>query len=148
MEVGLLSFSAKDKVHVGEEVSDCLINLIRIADRCDIDLPACAFDKVSKNAKKYPANRVKGLSKKYNEYEPEKGKETEKEKENASNNNDSAQNIDKKDGFTADITIEALRQSQEDFCNARDWIQYHTPRNILLALIGEIGELAESKSVV
>jgi len=25
----------------------------------------------------------------------------------------------------------------------REWVQYHTPRNLLLALTGELGELAE-----
>jgi dCTP diphosphatase len=25
----------------------------------------------------------------------------------------------------------------------RDWDQYHTPRNLLLALVGEVGELSE-----
>ena len=30
-----------------------------------------------------------------------------------------------------------------EFARARDWDQYHTPRNLLLALTGEVGELAE-----
>ena len=25
----------------------------------------------------------------------------------------------------------------------RNWHQYHTPRNVLLAMVGEVGELAE-----
>lgn len=29
------------------------------------------------------------------------------------------------------------------FAVDRDWLQYHTPRNLALALMGEIGELAE-----
>ncbi len=28
------------------------------------------------------------------------------------------------------------------FVDERDWSQFHTPRNLLLALVGEIGELA------
>ena len=35
------------------------------------------------------------------------------------------------------------RQMQAEFCVERDWGQYHTPRNLLLALVGEVGELAE-----
>lgn len=46
--------------------------------------------------------------------------------------------------FTKDITLEAIRQSHRDFCTRRDWDQYHTPRNLILALVGEIGELSES----
>ena len=30
-----------------------------------------------------------------------------------------------------------------EFSEARDWSQFHTPRNIVLALLGEVGELAE-----
>ena len=29
------------------------------------------------------------------------------------------------------------------FAEARDWPRFHTPRNLLLALVGEVGELAE-----
>ena len=37
-------------------------------DRCDIDLPTAALRKIGLNAKKYPGEKVKGCSKKYNEY--------------------------------------------------------------------------------
>ena len=30
-----------------------------------------------------------------------------------------------------------------NFAKVRDWDQFHTPRNIYLAMIGELGELAE-----
>ncbi len=30
-----------------------------------------------------------------------------------------------------------------NFANERQWDRYHTPRNIALALLGEVGELAE-----
>lgn len=30
-----------------------------------------------------------------------------------------------------------------NFANERQWHRYHTPRNIALALLGEVGELAE-----
>jgi len=29
------------------------------------------------------------------------------------------------------------------FVHERDWEQFHTPRNLVLALVGEVGELAE-----
>ncbi|OQR72587.1 hypothetical protein BIW11_10291, partial [Tropilaelaps mercedesae] len=35
------------------------------------------------------------------------------------------------------------RKIQNEFCSERNWNQYHTPRNLMLALVGEIGELAE-----
>uniref|UniRef100_A0AAV1UXX2 dCTP pyrophosphatase 1 n=1 Tax=Peronospora matthiolae TaxID=2874970 RepID=A0AAV1UXX2_9STRA len=61
-------WSARDKEHLGEEISDVLIYLVRLADKCDVNLPAALSDKIAKNAQKYPAELVRGSSKKYNEY--------------------------------------------------------------------------------
>ena len=47
----------QDKVHLGEELSDVLLYLIRLSDKCEIDLVAAANSKIEKNAKKYPAKR-------------------------------------------------------------------------------------------
>lgn len=41
------------------------------------------------------------------------------------------------------MTVKALQQSVREFAEARDWQQFHTPRNLILALCGEAGELAE-----
>ena len=35
------------------------------------------------------------------------------------------------------------REMQAVFCKERNWDQFHSPRNVLLALVGEVGELAE-----
>merc|ERR1712154_268872 len=42
-----------------------------------------------------------------------------------------------------DISTGAIKQIMRTFVSERDWEQFHTPRNILLALVGEIGELSE-----
>lgn len=36
-----------------------------------------------------------------------------------------------------------LRDQLRQFAAERNWEQFHTPRNLLLALVGEVGELAE-----
>lgn len=36
-----------------------------------------------------------------------------------------------------------VAQEIQQFALERDWSQYHTPRNLILALLGEVGELAE-----
>ena len=41
------------------------------------------------------------------------------------------------------LDVEALRLRIAALAKERDWDQFHTPRNILLALVGEVGELAE-----
>ena len=47
-------WTTEDKVHLGEELSDVLIYLVRLADRCHVDLPAAAIRKFQLNAEKYP----------------------------------------------------------------------------------------------
>lgn len=39
--------------------------------------------------------------------------------------------------------VPLLVQEIQDFSEAREWSKFHTPRNIILALLGEVGELAE-----
>ena len=39
-------------------------------------------------------------------------------------------------------TVKGLQQLVHAFAEARDWGQFHTPRNLVLALAGEVGELA------
>ena len=51
-----------------EELADVLWFLVRIADRLDIDLLEAAESKFARNAEKYPAERVRGQSRKYDEY--------------------------------------------------------------------------------
>ncbi len=38
--------------------------------------------------------------------------------------------------------LEEIRDRLREFAAARDWDQFHTPRNLALALCGEAGELA------
>jgi hypothetical protein len=45
--------------------------------------------------------------------------------------------------FGRDTTFDDVRQALEGFAVARDWAQFHTPRNLVMALTGEVGELAE-----
>jgi dCTP diphosphatase len=40
-----------------------------------------------------------------------------------------------------DATIESVRDSLRDFAVARDWGQFHKPKNLAMALAGEVGEL-------
>lgn len=54
---------------IGAELADVLFYLVRLADRLDIDLPAAAAAKLAANAAKYPADRVRGSSRKYDEYD-------------------------------------------------------------------------------
>src|SRR4051812_14542561 len=40
-------------------------------------------------------------------------------------------------------SLESIRQEVAAFADERDWQQFHSPRNLLLAMIAEVGEVAE-----
>ncbi|CAM8887417.1 unnamed protein product [Rhodiola kirilowii] len=44
---------------------------------------------------------------------------------------------------TKDVSLKDLSSKLDEFTNARDWEKYHSPRNLLLAMVGEVGELSE-----
>jgi dCTP diphosphatase len=50
------------------ECADVLNYLVRLSDKLGIDLVAAANEKIDDNARRYPADQVRGSSKKYNEY--------------------------------------------------------------------------------
>ena len=51
-----------------EELADIFIYLLRIAEKLNIDLENAALDKLDLNEIKYPVEKSKGNSKKYNEF--------------------------------------------------------------------------------
>ncbi|KAE8676293.1 dCTP pyrophosphatase 1 [Hibiscus syriacus] len=56
---GLPDWKEEEKVHLGEELSDVLLYLVRLSDICGIDLGKAALRKVELNAIKYPASNTK-----------------------------------------------------------------------------------------
>lgn len=53
---------------VEEELADIFVYLVRIADQLGIDLISASHRKIESNAAKYPADMVRGSSRKYTEY--------------------------------------------------------------------------------
>lgn len=41
------------------------------------------------------------------------------------------------------IDVAALESVLQNFADERDWQQYHSPKNLVMALTGEVGELVE-----
>lgn len=61
---------SKEKLdEVAYEMADVFIYLTRLATKLEVDLPQYVEDKIVINEQKYPVEKVKGSSKKYNEYE-------------------------------------------------------------------------------
>ena len=54
---------------VEEELADVLYFVLRFAQMNDIDLASAVEEKIQKNDAKYPAQKVKGCNKKYDEYQ-------------------------------------------------------------------------------
>lgn len=64
---GLPDWKDEEKQHLGEELSDVLLYLVRLADICGIDLGKAVLRKLELNAKKYPVKLCKGSSRKHTE---------------------------------------------------------------------------------
>ena len=74
------SLSPKQLAAVTDEIADVQLYLIRLADKLGVDIDKAVEHKMIKNEAKYPADKVRGSSKKYNDYEQEESK-TSKDKE-------------------------------------------------------------------
>ncbi len=62
------SLTPKQLAAVTDEIADVQLYLIRLADKVGVDIGAAIEQKITKNEAKYPAEKVKGSSKKYTEY--------------------------------------------------------------------------------
>lgn len=58
----------KNLSKVEDEVADVFVYLMRILHKTDIDLENAVRNKMKKNAEKYPVEKSRGNSKKYNEH--------------------------------------------------------------------------------
>jgi dCTP diphosphatase len=41
------------------------------------------------------------------------------------------------------LDVAAVQRALREFAAARDWEQFHTPKNLVMALAGEVGELCD-----
>jgi NTP pyrophosphatase (non-canonical NTP hydrolase) len=55
-------------LEVRHEMADVLVYLVRLADKLDVDLVQAVEEKMVLNRLKYPAKRVRGDARKYDEY--------------------------------------------------------------------------------
>ncbi|MDD2377824.1 MAG: nucleotide pyrophosphohydrolase [Bacilli bacterium] len=58
-----------DKNEVCDELADVVNYCILMADKLDVDLETIVLAKLEKNKLKYPVEKAKGVSTKYNKYE-------------------------------------------------------------------------------
>lgn len=60
---------AETLAQVTDEIADVQIYLVRLADKLGVDILAAAGKKLVKNAEKYPVEKSRGTSRKYNEFD-------------------------------------------------------------------------------
>jgi dCTP diphosphatase len=114
-------------------MGEVLAGIILAAETCQMEIYDCIFKKMKLNEKKYPVELVKGKSGKYTSYSDHTG-------------------ITKTEGqSTLEVQVDgAGTQTVKDITNLisgfatdRLWSRFHTPRSLVLAIMGELGELAE-----
>lgn len=86
---GLPDWKEEEKLHLGEELSDVLLYLVRLSDICGVDLGKAALRKLELNAKKYPVNLCKGSSKKHTQINSKSNSVTDKNGSIRKNSNSS-----------------------------------------------------------
>ena len=62
------SLIAEQQAAVIDEIADVQMYLILLADKLGVDIPTAIEQKIKKNEEKYPIEKVKGNSKKYDQY--------------------------------------------------------------------------------
>jgi dCTP diphosphatase len=122
---------SQGREEIVERMGQLLWALVVAAETCQMDLGQCIVKKMTLNNKKYPVELVKGKSGKYTAYSDQTG-------------------ITKTEGqSTLELQVEGTKTVEEitghirAFATERLWSRYHTPRSLVLALMGELGELAE-----
>ena len=63
------ALDADRRERVRLELADVFIYLLRLSDKLDIELLSAAQEKIVLNERKYPVERVRGDSRKYDEYD-------------------------------------------------------------------------------
>lgn len=66
---GADELSDAKRTAVRHEMADVLVYLVRLADKMEVDLFDAVVEKMELNRAKYPADKVRGDARKYDEYE-------------------------------------------------------------------------------
>ena len=142
---------------IAQSMGSVFLALFLTASACGVDLKGCILKKLELNNKKYPVELCKGKSGKYTDYSDQTGITADRKSQSTvSEADESMQSAegdddgdDSNEGGTSgsddgeDDSIAALTRRIRAFATDRQWSRYHTPRNIVLAMMGEVGELAE-----
>eukprot|EP00537_Pseudo-nitzschia_pungens_P018184 CAMPEP_0172409190 /NCGR_PEP_ID=MMETSP1061-20121228/76240_1 /TAXON_ID=37318 /ORGANISM="Pseudo-nitzschia pungens, Strain cf. pungens" /LENGTH=333 /DNA_ID=CAMNT_0013145339 /DNA_START=512 /DNA_END=1513 /DNA_ORIENTATION=- len=160
--------SASNADQLTDALNDLMVNLCATASSLNLDWVRSIRAKMALNEKKYPVEHCKGKAGKYTKYSHLTGVTTTNQstqdfvdwndgnKNKNENENDNDNKNENRNSSSSSIhpSVVSLHDFAEDhlvelsefiavFATERLWAKYHTPRNLVLALLGEAGELAE-----
>jgi len=131
-----------------EALAELFASLWLTAKALRLDWVRSIRSKMALNAKKYPVEHCKGKAGKYTKYSHLTGITSTNQSTMGyrDETDDDAHPYDAMDlslaGF-AEQHLSVLADDVRIFAEERLWARYHKPRNLVLALLGEAGELAE-----
>jgi NTP pyrophosphatase (non-canonical NTP hydrolase) len=131
-------------------LTDLFISLWATSQSLKLNWIYSIRSKMKLNAKKYPVEHCKGKASRYTEYSHLTGITTTNQSTVPTNhtsldnntNNTNHQKVVSLEHFTAEH-LELLCGDITTFAIEREWIKYHQPRNLIMAMLGEVGELSE-----
>ena len=133
---------------IARSMGSVFLALFLTASACRVNLRSCILIKLELNNKKYPAELCRGRSGKYTDYSEQTGITANRRSQStvaSSSGGDQGRinthQLEEEDDYQS--TIAGLTSRIRGFATDRRWSRYHTPRNIVLAMMGEAGELAE-----
>ena len=123
---------------LSKSMARVFLKLNDIAQSLSINLVTAIENKIKLNAKKYPADLVRGSTQKYTNYTAVTGISKQK-----------GQSISSPDDTHHPMSLDYLLHSIDTlttqikaFATVREWSQFHQPRNLILAMVGELGEVS------
>ena len=129
---------------IARSMGSVFLALFLTASACRVNLRSCIVQKLELNGKKYPVELCRGKSGKYTDYSEQTGITADRKSQSTVDTGGNDQQQTHEDEDMADqSTIVGLTARIRAFATDRRWSRYHTPRNIVLAMMGEVGELAE-----
>ena len=153
---GVTSTNSQGSDKLVSVLVEMFVTLSQLADTLDLKITDSIHTKLTLNRQKYPKELCKGKAGKYTQYSHVTGitktnqvdassSSASPGKNNNNNNNDNDNddkgNLNSLSLLTNDF-IDIATEVNE-FAMEREWSKFHTPRNLVMALLGEFGELSE-----
>jgi len=137
------SYPSCSRDAIYKAIEAVISSLVIMSVLCEVDLRKSILKKIDLNRRKYPIALCKGKSGKYTLYSSHTGITRTEGQSTLGLEEEKKDNMETTMPLFDDKTISGMMLNIRKFATDRQWSRYHTPRNIVLAMMGEVGELAE-----